>query len=504
MWERAILLLGLFSHLAFIRGAESNPAVVKLRRELSEHVGQKKFAEANWGIKVMSLDSGVVLFETNAHKLLKPASNAKVFTGALALDVLGPDYRIRTSLLAKGLPDANGTVAGDLVVLGRGDPAFSARFQEGLYTNVLGRVVEALKRAGVRRIEGDLVGDETYFQGPRWGASWTWDDLNYYYGAEVSALSIQDNVVDLFVRPGPKVGTACEVKTKPEGVFGKAEMAAANRGFSSEVLEIVNRTRTTETNMAPSVKIFRAPGERRVYLDGTLPKNHGVHVDAVTVPNPAMWFVITLREALLRAGISVGGTLRVRSWPQDQRINLAEWREVAFTESPPLSEILEKMLKPSQNLYAQLLLLQAGSRKGGAGSSEEIGLKEMRAFLKRIRIDPEEVLLDEGSGLSRSALATPNALVSLLQHMAKHPHAKLFRSALPGPGEGTLRNRLQDLKQANLQAKTGSVRYVSTLSGYVRSKAGEQLVFAIILNGYDNNNAPGARDEVEAVLRLLL
>jgi D-alanyl-D-alanine carboxypeptidase/D-alanyl-D-alanine-endopeptidase (penicillin-binding protein 4) len=166
------------------------------------------------------------------------------------------------------------------------------------------------------------------------------------------------------------------------------------------------------------------------------------------------------------------------------------------------------MLKPSQNLYAQLLLLQAGARSTlRADSTEDAGTGEVRAFAKRAGIDPAEVLLDEGSGLSRSCLVTPNALVGVLQFMFKHPHKDLFREALPAPGEGTLRSRFRDWRdqqsgrKIELKAKTGSLRYVSTLSGYLRSGNGEPLAFAIILNAY--NGATSPRDEVEAVVRLL-
>jgi D-alanyl-D-alanine carboxypeptidase/D-alanyl-D-alanine-endopeptidase (penicillin-binding protein 4) len=215
-----------------------------------------------------------------------------------------------------------------------------------------------------------------------------------------------------------------------------------------------------------------------------------------------------LREALQKNGITFRGQVRTRSWPADGKLDLAGYKEIGFTESVPIREIVANMLKPSQNLYAQLLLLQAGARSGQrADSSEEAGARELRAFVKGIGIDPNEVLLDEGSGLSRSCLVTPNALVAVLQHMAKSPHADLFRQALPGPGEGTLRTRFRDWREQQagskieLRAKTGSIRYVSTLSGYLRRGNGERLAFAALLNAY--NGPTSARDEVEGVVRLL-
>jgi D-alanyl-D-alanine carboxypeptidase/D-alanyl-D-alanine-endopeptidase (penicillin-binding protein 4) len=470
----------------------------ELQRELSAHIGQPKFAAAQWGVKVVSLDSGAVLFETNAHKLLKPASNAKIFTGALALDIIKPEGRIRTSILVKEGPDGNGRLAGDLIVYGRGDPTFSARFQNGNYSNLLGRVVEAIRAAGIREIAGDVVGDETFFSGPRLGSGWAWDDLQYYYGAEVSSLSVQDNVVDLTITPGLKAGEPCRIGVKPETSY----------------LEFINRTRTTGTNVPAAISVMRLPGERRVHVTGTLPLRYGTYVDAVTVPDPAQWFVEMLSESLAKERVVVRGKARTRSWPDDAKLDVAAYKEVGFTESTPMREIVPNMLKPSQNLYAQLLFLQAGARSAtAANSTEDAGIKAMRAFVKRAGIDPGEVLLEEGSGLSRSSLVTPDALVSILKYMAGHPQAGVFREALPGPGEGTLRNRFRDWregaprsnaggnKKIELRAKTGSLRYVSSLSGYLRRGDGENLAFALILNAYEGTTS--ARDEVEAMARVL-
>jgi serine-type D-Ala-D-Ala carboxypeptidase/endopeptidase (penicillin-binding protein 4) len=491
----ALLLIGL---LALSPAQAAEPArkskandskeinLSQFRKEITDHVSQAKFAAAMWGVKIISLDSGKTLFETNANKLLKPASNAKVFTGAMALDVLGPEYRIRTSLLAKNAPEA-GVLNGDLVVYGRGDPSFAARFRENNYTNLLGPVVNAIRKAGIKRIDGDLVGDETFFTGPAYGANWTWDDLQYYYGAEVSALTYQDNVIDLFIRPAG-VGAPCEISLKPQ----------------SSYLEFVNRTRTTATNIRPSITISRPLNERRAYVTGTLPVNHGGWADAVTVPKAALWFVTALRETLERDGINVTGKLRTRSWPEDAKTAVSDYKELAFVDSAPVREIVGRMLKPSQNLYAQLLLLQAGAQsKSVATETENAGLAELRSFLRRAGIDPNEVLLDEGSGLSRSALVTPNALVSLHRFMATHPHAEIYREALPAPGEGTLRTRFKDLAGADLRAKTGTLRYVNALSGYIDSKADERLAFAIMLNAYDNDSSTSLRDELDVIVRLM-
>src|SRR5438552_7770569 len=231
--RRTVVLLLLCSPLGSLLAQSTNATspiatLAELQTRINDHVGQPRFASALWGVKIVSLDSGKALFEHNARKLLKPASNAKLFSGALALDRLGPDYRIETSCCAAGKPDGQGTLHSDLIIYGRGDPSFAARFNGGDSGKSLDPLVTALVAAGIKRIEGDLVGDESFFRGPPFGSSWTWDDLQNYYGAEVSALSQEDNVVDLVFNSGPKIGEPCLIVARPDTPF----------------LNFINRTKT--------------------------------------------------------------------------------------------------------------------------------------------------------------------------------------------------------------------------------------------------------------------
>ena len=167
------------------------------------------------GSKVVSLDTGRVLFEENAAKLLRPASNMKLYTVAAALDRLSPDYRFSTSVYATTRPDAAGVVRGNLTIYGRGDPSIAARFNNGDYFKAIDDLAPRIVAAGVKRVEGDLVGDESYFVGPKYGAGWNWEDLTWYYGAEVTPLTVNDNALDLFIKPGPAVGQPAVITTGP-------------------------------------------------------------------------------------------------------------------------------------------------------------------------------------------------------------------------------------------------------------------------------------------------
>src|SRR5678816_4175300 len=186
--------------------AQQPKTLPELKAKISEVLAKPELSSAMVGIKVVSLDNGRVLFEENATKLLRPASNMKLYTVAAALDRLSPDYRFVTSVYAPAKPDAAGIVHGNLTIYGRGDPSIAARFNNGNYFKGIDDLAALIAAAGVKRIEGDLVGDETYFTGPPYGSGWDWEDLQWYYGAEVSALTVNDNALDLFVKPGVQVG----------------------------------------------------------------------------------------------------------------------------------------------------------------------------------------------------------------------------------------------------------------------------------------------------------
>lgn len=462
----------------------------ELQTELSNHLAQARFAAAAWGVKVVSLDSGQTIFEHNAGKLLKPASNAKLYTGALALDKFGPDYRIKTAVYTTANPNA-GVVNGDLIVFGRGDPSMAARFREGDHKKALLPLVEAIVKSGLKTVQGDLVGDESFFTGPPFGSGWNWDDLQYYYGAEVSALSQEDNVVDLQLLPGNSVGEACQIVASPRTSF----------------LTFENHLQTAPKGARREVSIYRPVGENVVHLKGRIPLGDPGVVDSVSVHRPALWFVTMLRDQLAQSGVQVLGKVRTLDWTNKKETPTAPIFEVAAVESAPLGEILAKMLKPSQNLYAQLLLLQVGARAPFRPdqTTEEAGLAELKNFLASAGVKKGEALLEDGSGLGRSSLVTANATVALLKHMSSHRHAQTFIQALPVAGvDGTLKARMREPGVfKNVRAKTGSLRHVNTLSGYLTTAAGERLAFSILLNNNANPEAKVAAD-VDAIPALLV
>lgn len=521
--------------------AQQPETLDSLRGRIAAHIAQARFAPAAWGVKIVSLDTGKILFEHNPEKYFNPASNAKLYTAALALDRLGVDYRIKTSLYSTARPDASGTLKADLIVYGRGDPTMAARLNGGDYFKGIEPLITQLVNAGVRRIEGDLVGDESYFAGPPFGSGWEWDDLQAYYGAEVSALTIDDNALDLFVKPADRSGIPCRITTGPPTSF----------------VTLINRTQTSAKGTESRIVVYRPVGENIIYVSGRLPIDSSGYYSSVAVHNPAGLFVSLLKDALAQRGIAVTGRTRVIDWKYREvtPLDLKKLIELGSVESMPLADIVRETLKPSQNLYAQLLLLQVGANAVGVGgqglgeknqsasgdrspqpptpnpqppalnpysTTEETGVEMMNDFLARVGVKKGDVLLEEGSGLSRRDVITPEATVALLSYMRRSRWAEQYRNALPVAGvDGTLQNRMKGTPAAgNVHAKTGTLRYVYTLSGYVTTAAGERLAFSIMLNNYYNPERaaalrdpsgtpagrpapPAPRDDIDAIAIML-
>jgi D-alanyl-D-alanine carboxypeptidase/D-alanyl-D-alanine-endopeptidase (penicillin-binding protein 4) len=468
--------------------------LAELRQRLAAHVGQSKYDAALWGVKIISMDTGVTIFEQNPQKLFSPASNSKLYTVALALDRLGADYRIKTSLYAKARPNRAGTLKGDFIVYGRGDPTINVRLNEGDIYKALQPLVSALTNAGVKRIKGDLVGDESYFHGPPFGSGWAWDDLEYYYGAEISALTINDNTLQAVVQPGPRVGAPCQLSVQP---------ATAWLAFN-------NRTATADKGAARNLHFYHPLCQNTILVSGQMPLDDAGYTNEVTLHNPAGLFVSLFKQALARQGIKVTGKPRSVTWldRQAQPLDLDKLVELGSVQSPPMRDLAREVEKPSQNLYADLLLAHVGEKCRRAESpagetSEDLGIRELNKFLAEAGLKHGEVIFEEGSGLSRDNLTTPNATVTLLQFMSRHQCAQAYLEALPIAGvDGTLRNRMKGTPAAgNLRAKTGTLRWANSMSGYVTTAAGEHLIFSLMVNRY--YEARPARGDLDTIGVLL-
>ncbi|HEV2801399.1 MAG TPA: D-alanyl-D-alanine carboxypeptidase/D-alanyl-D-alanine-endopeptidase [Pyrinomonadaceae bacterium] len=513
-----------------------------LRSEIEDVLREPELAPAVLGIKVVSLDTGRILFEENAGKLLVPASNMKLYTVAAALDRLGADFRFNTSVYAQEAPDKKGKLRGDLIVYGRGDPTFATRFTGGDYYKAIDELAARVVTAGVRQVEGNIVGDESYFTGPSRSPGWEWDDLQWYYGADVSALTVNDNALDLFVKPGARAGDAATVSTGPASPVIRILVPRDKEETldAPHFLTFVNRVKTAPRGTKRELAVHRPLGQSIVEVSGQIAEDDPGYTGSVSVARPALLFTAMLRAALERQGVTIKGRTRIVEAPLRpqqpatppaavakqtspsgaaqagtsnaqtgtpavaQTVTTAAAEtfgvnpypvEIAKRESPPLSEIAAHTLKPSQNLYTELLLRTLGKRFSPADpklTTAEAGLSAVRTFLNEAGVTTAHLALVDGSGLARQNLITADATVQLLVYMSKHRHAQVWRNAQPVAGvDGTLRSRMRNTTAAgNVRAKTGTLNNVSGLSGYVNTAAGERLAFSIIVNHYPDDNSP--------------
>lgn len=458
----------------------------ELRARVREMISRPEFAASNLAIKVASLDTGRVMLEENAGKWMQPASNMKLYTVAAALDRLGPDYHFITSVYAPARADASGTIRGDLIVYGRGDPSYATRFNppnDTDYYRAIDDLAARITAAGVRRVEGDIVGDESYFTGGTLPTGWEWDDLQWWYGAEVSALTINDNSIDLSIKPGARVGDPCRITIGPD----------------TSVITIVDRTKTSDRGSTRELSVHRPLGQSTLEIRGTMPLDDRGFTASLAAPRPALVFVTMLRAALERRGVAFTGGVRTvdaQTRADTQPLPVSTLVEIATRQSPPLSVIAAQTLKPSQNLYAELILRALGKATSinQKQTSEEAGIAAVKEFIARAGVVPDRLVMLDGSGLSRANLVTADATMQLLVYMNRHRAGSVFREALPIAGvDGTLRNRMKGTPaQNNVRAKTGTLGTATSLSGYLFSAAGERLVFSLMINNPPRDTDPRA------------
>lgn len=459
-------------------------SLADLQSRIRSNLLRPELQRGQVGIKVVSLDTGKIIFEQNAEKYFMPASNMKSFTVAAAMERLTPDFRFVTSVYAGAKPDSSGTVRGDLTIFGRGDPSFSTAFTrletsapvvESDYLKGLEALADKIVQSGVKRIEGGLVGDESYFNTDPIPSGWEWDDLQWYYGAEVSALTIDDNALDLSVKP-----------TSP-GALALVQLMPGN-----SLMTIINRTVTAPAGTERDLTIDKKLGQNVLEVSGKIPAGDKGYTGYIAVSRPALLFVTLLRRLLEQKGVTITGPVRAVSAKEKGYLATASTVsqvEITKLESPPLSVIAAKTMKPSQNLYTELILRALGeqtdSAKNSQKTSEAKGIDTVQNFLNQVGIAPGSVLQYDGCGLSRHDLVTPAALVQLYGYMNQRPYAQAWRDSLPiGGVDGTLRRRfLKTAAANNVRAKTGTIDQVSALSGYLTTASGERLAFSILTNG---------------------
>lgn len=472
------MLAALSAQHAAAQSQSVDTSFSNLDKRINAVIGDARYASASWGIQVVSLDSGKVIYAHDADKLFVPASVAKLYTAALALDTFGADHRIPTSLFATSKTAPNGDLRGDLVLVGYGDPMLG--FDNSVsWADTL--AIE-LRKSGTNRVRGDLIGDATWFAAPLYGNGWEAADLQSWFGVAASALSVDENVVKVEVEPGAKAGAKARLRFSPP----------------DSAPETINQLKTVSAPNRTDISLYRAPGDARLHAFGPVASGAGAQTFRIALHDPALVAVEQLRAALLRQGIRVEGKSRSVYWPRNNdALSSDKIVRIADIGSPPMSDIVKRGIKISQNLYMQNLLLMVGARAAEdertAGvvpatfrSSETRGIEALYRYLKRIGVPTDGVLIEDGPGLSRRNLTSPASLTALLAHLGSDPNASAFRLALPEAGvDGSLTGRMRDTSaQGRVFAKTGSMAFTYSLAGYATTAAGERLAFTLMINNY--------------------
>jgi len=422
-----------------------------------------------WGVVAYSLTRRQPLFELNPQTLFVPASTAKLVSAASAYEAVGWDYRFETTIWATG-PIVAGTLQGDLLVAGSGDPSFDSRGFAGVqdWAATLGEL-------GIQRIEGRIIGDDDAVEEPRPALAWAWDDLGYSSGVLFGALNTAENRLSVTVSPGAQAGAPAELSVEP---------SAAHR-------PLVSRASTSGAEAQQILWPEQRPAEAALTIAGSIRAGAKPMRLLVSAGNPTRWFAGVVRHYLVAGGIAVSGEAvdidDVEPAPR------REYAALLFTHrSPPLRELVRPMLKDSVNLYGEALMrLNSGP---GVLPTNDAALDGLNRRLAAWGVPPGAQQIVDGSGLSRRNALSPEALVVLLQRMYDPKGESPFMQALPIAGvDGSLGNRLKDTPSArNLRAKTGTMSNIRTLAGYITTRDKEDVALVVMVNNFEGTGAEAA------------
>jgi len=443
----------------------------KLHQFIEKNLESPVLKQAQWALYAEYVDSDKIILDINSNMSLTPASGLKLFTTAAALEILGLDFRFETKLYYNGMIDKNGILNGNLYIRGGGDPTLGSNKVNGsLYLEKLMKSwVNAVKKAGITKINGAVVADDKLFESVSIPGNWLWIDLGNYYGAGISALTINDNLYHLFFRPGVKSGMPARVlRTEPE---------IPELTFNNQML-------TGAAHSGDNGYIYRAPGCYQAVLRGTVPAGRKEFAIKGSLPQPALFTARYLKKSLISESISVLKPANKLS----EKGSYEEWTQFHSTHSPILADIIYVLNKRSVNLYAEQLLRYLSVYKSGDGTLKD-GRKTILKFLSENGIDLSGLHLEDGSGLSPNNLITTEMMVQLLKMMHTKKSFNVFYNSLALAGDandlGYFKNFGKNtIIEKKCRIKSGLIQGVRSHSGYLTAKSGRLIAFSFIANNF--------------------
>jgi D-alanyl-D-alanine carboxypeptidase/D-alanyl-D-alanine-endopeptidase (penicillin-binding protein 4) len=432
-----------------------------LRRTIDSLLGAPDVRHARWGVLIVDPERADTLYSRDAGKLLVPASNQKIVTSAAALAALGPDFRFQTLVLAAG-EVRDSALVGDLLIAGRGDPTVSDRVAGDAMLPLLA-MADSLRASGIRRVRGRVLAHGNAFPDANVGWAWEYDDLRTSSGAAIDELLFNEGISTVQVRGGATPGEQPRVATSPARTYPRVRVAAQTTA------------RGTGRDSTPQLSAVHDTVSGEVAVSGTVPPGDSANL-TVTHRDPTEAYLAALREALAARGVVVEDSVRPTATVLDT---------LFVMRSPPLSHILPSFLKPSQNQIGEMLFKGVALQRTDTGAAR-IARRLVGDQLRGWGAAADGFLVWDGSGLSRQDLISPETIVRVLDAMRRGPHFLVFYDSFPVAGvDGTLRTRMRStVAEGNVRGKTGTLSNVRSLSGYVTTADGRQLVFSLLANNY--------------------
>ncbi|MET0634416.1 MAG: D-alanyl-D-alanine carboxypeptidase/D-alanyl-D-alanine-endopeptidase [Chitinophagaceae bacterium] len=466
---RSFLLVGLF--LVIHNTSFSQDLRRKITKAYASFSQDTQLAHASISLYVVDAATGAVLFDQNSRVGLAPASTQKVITSVTAYEILGSSFRFKTAFGYTGVLK-DGKLKGDLLIRGSGDPTMGSwRYTGTTEESVIGSVMQAMKNAGIREIDGGVYADDHQFESATTPGGWIWDDLGNYYGAGVSGVNWRENQYDIIFKPGADTGAQPGIiKTVP----------------ALYQVRFVNELVTAPKGSGDNSYIYLPPYSNTGYLRGTIPKENNFKISG-SFPDPSLQTAYVFSEALRSAGYQPGIPDSYYSWSGDKSKAGLPLTTLYTQVSPSLDSIIYWFNKKSINLYGEALIKKIAAEKNGFGSTET-GLDLLKEFWKVRGIDPTEIDMSDGSGLSPQNRVTTHAQVEVLRYAMSKPWYPRFLDALP--------------EYNGMKMKSGTIRKVKGYCGYQRSSSGRTYVFSFLVNNY-SGNASSLLPKMYAVLDLL-